>query len=613
MPFPHTLAPPPAAHPRCGLSAAGRWLSWALRLAAAAFLSLAPTLSAVASTALPPSDGIPAKLQSRIAAAQIAGRLVCRGELVCGVAELPRFFARRQYRPAWIAAGNGFALADELVQCLEDARHDGLSPAHYHLGSIRTLLETAGRQAAAGRPLDTDVHADLEFLLTDAFLTLGSHLRAGQVNPETLDGEWAIQTDSTADLSRTLERAIESGRIGDALDGLRPPHLEYRALKAALESYRSAGAAGDWPRLPEKTSWERGQAGAVAELLRERLRLSGDLPQAPDGAGADADHELFEGLRRFQARHGLETDGRMGPQTLQALNVPLRERARQIELNLERWRWLPHALGARHIRVNVPQFDLTVVEEDREALRMRVVVGRHYRRTPVFSSLMDHVVFNPDWNIPTRIAVEDILPKARKDAAYLRREKIRVFESWDRGAAELDPDRIDWADVTDHGFPYKFKKDPGDHNDLGRVKFIFPNKFSVYLHDTRSKQLFNRSVRGFSSGCIRIEKPLDLAEYALKDSPAWPRDAVIAAMDSGVQRTVRLPRKIPVHLIYMTAGVDSEGRVQFWPDIYQRDPALDRALQIAPPQASALLGKRTDIGDRALPGPDAADVHMDEI
>jgi murein L,D-transpeptidase YcbB/YkuD len=595
------------------LSAAGRQSGRTLRLAAAAFLSLALALPAVASTLRPPSDGIAAKLQSRILAAQTAGRLVCRGEVVCGVAELPRFFALRQYRPAWITAENGYALADELVQCLEDARHDGLSPSHYHLGSIRTLLETARQQAAAGRPLDTDLHADLEFLLADAFLTLGSHLWAGQVNPETLDGEWTIQIDPTADLGRVLERAIESGDIGAALDGLRPPHREYKALKAALKRYRSAGAADDWPRLPEKASWERGQAGAVAELLRERLRLSGDLPLAPDGVGADADHELFEGLRRFQALHGLEIDGRMGPQTLQALNVPLRERARQIELNLERWRWLPHALGTRHIRVNVPQFDLTVIEEDQEALRMRVVVGRHYRRTPVFSSLMDHVVFNPDWNIPTRIAVEDILPKARKDAAYLRREKIRVFESWDRGAAELDPDRIDWTDVTGSGFPYKLKKDPGSHNDLGRVKFIFPNKFSVYLHDTRSKQLFNRSVRGFSSGCIRIEKPLELAEYALKDSPAWPRDAVIAAMESGVQRTVRLPRKIPVHLIYMTAGVDSEGRVQFWPDIYRRDPALDRALQIAPPQASALFGKRMDKGDGALPGPDAADVHMDEI
>jgi murein L,D-transpeptidase YcbB/YkuD len=459
------------------------------------------------------------------------------------------------------------------------------------LDSIRTLLQTAKQQTTAGRSLDPDIHADLELLLTDAFLMLGSHLRAGRVNPETLDSEWMIQIDSTGDLAQVLERAIKSRRIGEALDGFRPPRPEYAALRKALRNFRAGGEGTEWPRLPEKTSWERGQHGEIADRLRERLRLSGDLPQTPDGGSADADLELFEGLRRFQERHGVEADGRMGPQTLQALNVSLVERVRQVELNLERWRWLPHELGSRHIRVNVPQFDLAVVEEGQEVLRMRVVVGRHYRRTPVFSSYLDHLVFNPDWNIPTRIAVEDILPKARKDPGYLRREKIRVFESWDRGAAELDPDRIDWTEVGGQGFRYKFKKDPGSHNDLGRIKFMFPNKFAVYLHDTPSKRLFDRGMRSFSSGCIRIERPIELAEYALRNSNGWSRDAVVAAMDSGTNRTVRLPQKIPLHLIYMTAGVNSEGRLRFWPDIYQRDPVLDRALQKAPPQDSDRFGK----------------------
>jgi len=186
---------------------------------------------------------------------------------------------------------------------------------------------------------------------------------------------------------------------------------------------------------------------------------------------------------------------------------------------------------------------------------------------------------HPDWNIPTRIAVQDILPKARKDPTYMSRGKIRVFESWSRDAAELDPSGIDWTGVTAENFRYKLKKDPGPHNDLGRIKFIFSNKFDVYLHDTPSKQLFERSMRGFSSGCIRIEKPLDLAEYVLKDSPGWSREAVSAAIDTGQLRTIGLARKIPVHLIYMTAGVDSDGRVLFWQDIYQRDPTLDRALK----------------------------------
>jgi murein L,D-transpeptidase YcbB/YkuD len=387
-----------------------------------------------------------------------------------------------------------------------------------------------------------------------------------------------------------LEAAIASGRIRDALDEFRPPHPEYAALRKALIDYRSNGEAAEAPPLPEKTRWERGQTGEIADWLRERLRLSGDLPPSPDEAGAEGDLQLFEGLRRFQARHGLEVDGRMGAQTLQALNVPWKERLRQVELNLERWRWLPHELGARHIRVHVPQFALSVMADGQEVLRMRVVVGRHYRRTPVFSSFLDYLVFNPDWNIPTRIAAQDILPKARKDPAYLSREKIRVFESWDRGAAEIDPASIDWNEVAAQGFRFRLKKDPGPHNDLGRVKFIFPNKFSVYLHDTPSRRLFERSMRGFSSGCIRIEKPIDLAEYVLSDSAEWSRDAVIAAMDAGTLRTVPLPRKIPIHLLYMTAGVNSEGKLQFWPDIYQRDPALDRALRKSPPRDFELLG-----------------------
>ena len=590
MPAAFHLSPSTAGRQPCHASSAASLTSSILRwgkliLTDLIFFMLLVTLC-VAESKSAVDDTLGSKLRAKIMAAQTAQRFVCRGELVCGIAELPRFYALGEYRPAWITMEGDFTLADELLQCIEDARQDGLPPSHYHLDSIRRLRETAKLQAAAGLPLDPDSLADLEFLLTDAFLMLGSHLKAGRVNPETLDTEWVVQMDPEVDLAQILQRAVESRRIGDALDGFLPPHAEYHALKKALKHYRILGKTDEWPRLPEKAFWDRGQNGEVAERLRERLRLSGDLPQAPDGAGVDADLELFEGLRRFQARHGLEVDGRMGPQTLQALNVSLEERTRQIELNLERWRWLPREMGARHIRVNVPQFDLSVIEDGREVMSMRVVVGRHYRRTPVFSSLLDHLVFNPDWNIPTRIAVQDVLPKVRKDPAYLSRQKIRVFENWGRDAAELDPNGIDWTQVTDQNFHFKLKKDPGLHNDLGRIKFVFPNKFAVYLHDTPSKRLFERSMRGFSSGCIRIEKPMDLAEYVLRDSPGWSRDIVVAAIDSGTLRTVSLPRKIPLHLIYMTAGVDSEGRVQFWPDIYQRDPVLDRALQKAPPRDS---------------------------
>ena len=525
-----------------------------------------------------------AVMQAKVAAAEAGDHMACQGEMVCGIAELPGFYALREYRPAWRDAGGSFTPAGELLQFIERAAAEhGLHPPNYHLETIRRLLELDQTEHQAGRPLETNLAVDLDFLLTDAFLLLASHLRAGRVNPETLHAEWVVQMDPELDISRRLEDAIATGRIAETLDGFAPPHPEYRFLKQALAHYRGLAAAGEWPQLPDKAAWERGQTGEIAELLRERLTRSGDYRHLPNDPVA-ADDELMEALRRFQARHGLEVDGRMGRQTLNALNVSLAERIRQIELNLERWRWLPHDLGNRHIWVNVPRFKLSVAENGSSVLDMRVVVGRHYRRTPVFSSLMDHLVINPDWNIPNRIAVQDILPKAQKDPGHLRREKIRVFEGWARGAAELDPDAIDWSRVTAGNFRYRLMKDPGPHNDLGRVKFMFPNKFSVYLHDTPSKRLFERSMRGFSSGCIRIEKPLDLAAYLLADSPEWSREAVTAAINSGRLLTVRLKQKIPVHLVYMTAGSGVDGGVEFWQDIYQRDAALDRALRQKPPR-----------------------------
>ncbi|MCU0538644.1 MAG: L,D-transpeptidase family protein [Desulfobacterales bacterium] len=555
--------------------------SFGLLLLAALLLQMAgpPALLAPAAAA---AVDFPTLMQAKVAEAVAGRQMICRGELICGIAELPRFYAQRGYRAAWHDTGGSFAAAETLLEEIKRVGEDGLDPQDYHLRTLQTLLETARSGQVSGTAADPALLVDLDFLLTDAFLLLGSHLRAGRVNPKTLHTEWVVRLDPEVDFTRILQSALESGGIGEALDGLRPIHPEYRALKGALVDYRRLAAAGEWPQLPSSARWEPGDTGEIAELLRGRLIASGDL--APGAGGAGPGHELSEGLRRFQARHGLEADGRMGAQSLKALNVPAAERVRQIELNLERWRWLPADLGPRHIRVDVPRFELSVVEEGEVVMRMRVVVGRDYRRTPVFSSLMDHLVFNPDWTIPPRIAVQDILPKARKDPGYMRREHIRVFDGWGRDAAELDPDAIDWNAVTAADFRYKLRKDPGPKNDLGRVKFMFPNDFNVYLHDTPSRRLFERSMRGFSSGCIRIEKPLELAAYLLQDSPAWPPEAVTAAVDSGRMRTVMLPRRIPVHLIYMTAGVDPEGRAEFRPDIYERDPVLDRALRAKPPR-----------------------------
>lgn len=525
------------------------------------------------------------RLQAKILTASSANRLICRGELVCGIAELPRFYTLRGHQPAWMTAGGPAAAAGELIRAIEDAGAEGLRPSDYHIESLNRLVSGMNARAASGAPIEADEAVDLDFLLTDAFLLLGSHLLAGRVNPETLHPEWGVAVAPGVDLAERLQRGLESGRIREALDGLKQPHPGYAALKETLRRYRQIEGRGGWASLPEKASWSPGQTGEIAERLRVRLESSGDLsPDAPGSDPTSAGPVLAEALKHFQARHGLDPTGRLDPPTLGALNVPVQGRIRQIELNLERWRWIPHELGARHILVNVPDFNLDVVEDGHPVMRMRVVVGRHYRRTPVMSAMMAYLVFNPDWNIPTRIAVEDILPKIRKDPGYIGREKIRVFESWTSGAAELDPSEVDWSGVTAQNFRFKLRKDPGPKNDLGRIKFMFPNKHSVYLHDTTSRQLFERGMRGFSSGCIRIEKPLELAEYLLRGAPGWSREAVSAAIASGERRSVNLPQKIPVHLIYLTAWSAGEGRLELRPDLYQRDPVLDKALSQIPPR-----------------------------
>jgi murein L,D-transpeptidase YcbB/YkuD len=309
------------------------------------------------------------------------------------------------------------------------------------------------------------------------------------------------------------------------------------------------------------------------------LTLSGDYKGTFIIGPADQyDESLKTAVKRFQLRHGLKPDGVIGPKTREAMNVTAQERIRQIELNLERWRWLPRDLGSRYIIVNTADFYLQVMEHGQKKIEMKVVVGRPARQSPVFSAAMTYMVLNPYWNVPRIIAVEDILPKLEKDVDYLINQNFRVFTGWEEDAVELDPLTINWANYNEHNFPYRLRQEPGKKNALGQIKFMFPNKFAVYLHDTPQKSLFTRFQRGFSSGCIRVENAYYLANYLLRDDPAWTPKKLAGILEKGERRVVRVPRPIPIHLHYMTAWVDKEGNRQFRKDIYERDHKLDQAI-----------------------------------
>jgi murein L,D-transpeptidase YcbB/YkuD len=460
--------------------------------------------------------------------------------------------------------------------------HDGLRPSDYHLANIEGLLAQLDLNGELGRPLDANILADLDLLLTDAFFLCGSHLLTGHVNPETIQSEWLIKS-RYEDLVRMLQRAIEINEIEGTLRKLSPQYPGYMKLRKALAHYSNIEKLGGWPEVPTGSKMELGDRDIRIKALRSRLLISGDIDVSEERNLNVFDEELGRGVRRFQARHGLKVDGIVGRHTLRTLNVPLEKRIDQLKANLERWRWLPESLGSRYIVVNIANFELEVIEDGRVLMEMPVVVGKRYRMTPVFTGTMTYLEVNPYWHIPWSIARKDILPKVRKNPEYLYKKNIKVFSSWKNSAKEIAPESVDWSQVTSKNLSFKFRQEPGASNSLGRVKFMFPNKFNVYLHDTPAKELFNKSRRIFSSGCIRVKKPIELMNYLLRDDPNWNQKSILKAIDSNRTEKVKLSNPIPVHLLYWTAWVDFEGRTCFREDVYGRDTLLIKALIKGPP------------------------------
>lgn len=510
-------------------------------------------------------------------------KFACRGEILCGSLAIPRFYERRDFRPAWIVGGDPLPQADSLINVIREADREGLKPDDYHLANIQSLLVEVRKDEVEGNLLHPEKLVDLDLLLTDAYLIYASHLLAGRVNPETIHTEW-IAYNRTEDLANILQTALESNQIQESLRRLPPSHTGYERMREALFQYRIIARAGGWPLVPFGPILRKGDREVRVGILRSRLAISGDL-DSPFASRPDLfDDYVEDAVLRFQERHGLKTDGIVGPETLAALNVPVEERIRMLEINMERWRWIPHDLGERHILVNLARFELSVVEENQQIMSMRVVVGRPARSTPVFSAPMEYLVFNPYWHIPTKIAVEDILPKVLKDPDHLKRQKIKVFQGWDDKAPEIESKTVNWSQLNSNNFIYKLRQEPGPQNALGRIKFMFPNEFSVYLHDTPARGLFKRTKRDFSAGCIRIAKPIELAEYLLRDNIDWPSDKILQTISSGERKIVRLSNSIPVHLLYLTSWVGIDGKVYFFSDVYERDKAMMSALDERPPK-----------------------------
>ncbi|MBU3913920.1 L,D-transpeptidase family protein, partial [bacterium] len=420
---------------------------------------------------------------------------------ISGMDSLNRFYTQREFKPVWMNNSGLLPIAEELIRLLDSAFLEGLKPSDYHLNEIRKLIPAVTEKKLPENQFDPTVLADLELLLSDAFLDLGSHLLSGRINPELIEPEWMTIRRHT-DLVKILNQAVLTKQIAETLDFLRPSQVEYFRLKEALQTYRTIALEGGWGTTP---ALKKGRRSKYVIKLRHRLYQTGDLVKNRQKDNGDTlfDKALASAVSRFQLRHGLRVNGRVDEATRHALNIPVEERITQLIVNLERWRWLPRDLGNPHIQVNIPNFELRLIEGSNTVLKSRVIVGSSARRTPIFSNMMTFLILNPFWYIPNIIASDDMLHLVKKDPGYLARKHIRLYNSWEENTVELDPLTIDWQNMTQDSFQYLFIQDPGTYNALGAVKFMFPNTLNIYLHDTPNKKLFKKSSRDLSSGCVR--------------------------------------------------------------------------------------------------------------
>ncbi len=466
---------------------------------------------------------------------------------------------------------------DQLIFAIRNSYREGLQPEDYHLTAIENLAENiAGNEY----PVPGDI-AKMEMLLTDAFLMLSAHMAGGKTDAETIDPQWrAAGKRIKYNWEDFIDGALQNKQIIENLQMLAPRHREYINLKNALVKYQQIKEEGGWKNFTTRmTKLEKGIQHPDVARLRDRLATTqGDINFAIEDQDL-FDQSLHDNVVLFQRRNGLTADGIVGRATIEALNIPVDDRIASIEVNLERWRWLSEDLGGLYIKVNIANYELQAIENDKVVFQSEAIVGRPYRRTPVFSSIMTYLVLNPDWTVPPTILFNDVVPAVRSNPGYLAEKKMKVLRA---DGSEVNPASIDWNNVTAGNFPYRIRQDPGPENALGRVKFMFPNQYNVYIHDTPSRNLFLHTDRTFSSGCIRINRPLEFAAYLLKDNPAWTPEQIKNIVGQGRERTVSLPNPVPVHILYLTAWADDDGVVYFRKDIYDRDRRLLTALAQAP-------------------------------
>ena len=515
--------------------------------------------------AAPPAVAVQQQIAVQAAQLRAGGGLYVQGLALASGSLLPDFYAARDHAPVWTKRRR----VDELLDLLATAESHGLDSEDYYLPQLKAL------RLRGQRSDDPALAASLDLLLTESLIRFGFHQRFGKVNPQRMEPTWNFtrQFRPGQDPLRTLTVAVEAPSLAAFLGQWLDRAPLYRTLQDRLAEHRALAATGGWPDVPAGPTLRPGDADPRLAVLRERLIVSGDLPPDTPVADVYAD-DLVAGVRRFQARHNLTADGILGARTREAMNVPVGTRIDQLRLSLERARWVLEDTAGEVVVVNVAGYEVFAARNGTPFWRRRAVVGTQARETPIFKGSMTYLDLNPTWTVPPTILREDLLPKIRRDPGVLARQNMTVL---DRNGRAVDPATINWQAVGNRP-PYTFRQGPGPKNALGRIKFMFPNPHAIFLHDTPARGLFEQAERNFSSGCIRVEDPLSLAEIVLGEPARWNRSTLEAVIAGGKTRTLRLPKPWPVLILYWTAELDGEGRVRFLPDRYRRDTALLQAL-----------------------------------
>ena len=480
---------------------------------------------------------------------------------------LAAYYGENSHQASWGDRRN----REDLVKALEDSRLHGLLPEDYHLATIRRLLA-----ALEDDDEDPALLADLDLVLTDAISLYAYHLTHGKVDQSAIRKDWDVPVNPPLENPRKLLReTLKKHRVEKVLAELAPRHFMYRYLQDGLARYREIAADGGWPRVPEGEVLKLGVTSDAVALLREYLTIVGDHPERSRHDDERIfDEDLEAALKRFQARHNLTQDGVGGAGTLAQINVPVEERIETIRLNMERMRWLMHELAPDFLVVNIAGFTAYRMTDGRNVYQSPVIVGKTYHQSPIFRGRMTHIVLNPTWTVPKSIASREMLPRLQKDPDYLAEKNMIIM---DESGQQQDPHEIDFGDYSADDFPFVIRQEPGPGNALGEVKFMFPNDYAVYLHDTPARDLFSQEERAFSHGCIRLQETWELL-MSLVDDPEWDLERIEEVLATQETTTIDLEHPIDILILYWTAGADVEKRLYFYRDVYERDPAVLQAL-----------------------------------